>query len=41
MALLAVPLLAVPVVAQPITVRDGAGLAVTLKAPARRVASLI
>ena len=40
-ALLAVPLLASPVVAQPITVRDGAGLAVTLKAPARRVASLI
>ena len=40
-ALLAAPLLASPVVAQPITVRDGAGLAVTLKAPARRVASLI
>ena len=40
-ALLAVPLLASPVVAQPITVRDGAGLSVTLKAPARRVASLI
>ena len=40
-ALLAVPMLASPIVAQPITVRDGAGLAVTLKAPARRVASLI
>ncbi|MBC7561975.1 MAG: ABC transporter substrate-binding protein [Gemmatimonadaceae bacterium] len=41
MALLAVPLLASPIVARPITVRDGAGLVVTLKAPARRVASLI
>ena len=29
------------IAAQPITVRDGAGLTVTLKAPARRVASLI
>ena len=40
-ALLAVVLLASPLRAQPITVRDGAGLPVTIKAPARRVASLM
>jgi len=41
LALACLPLLATSVVAQPITVRDGAGLTVTVKAPVRRVASLI
>jgi len=40
-ALLAVMLLAAPLPAQTITVRDGAGLPVTVKAPATRVASLM
>lgn len=41
LALSWLPLLATSVVAQPISVRDGAGLTVTVKAPVRRVASLI
>lgn len=40
-AVLAVVLLAPPLRAQSITVRDGAGLPVTVKAPATRVASLM
>jgi len=38
---IAAMLLAVPTFAQPITVRDGAGLTVTMQAPATRVASLM
>lgn len=41
LALAWLPLLATSAIAQPITVRDGAGLTVTVKAPVRRVASLI
>ncbi len=40
-ALLALVLLAAPLPAQTITVRDGAGLPVTVKAPVMRVASLV